>query len=549
MYSEIAGREWQQAALDKFSEDNPLNFFVEACPGGGKTRFAIAAAAYLMSSDKIDNVIVVAPQVTVASQWCEESVEHLRSVGVDARAKLFASAFGGTSAQHFAREFKQLNPNIMVFTYAGVACQGIATILEAHCAAKRTLVIFDEIHHAADDSSWGIASLRAFGGAKHRLLLSGTPFRGKPIRDGEGNILRFSEGGKIPYANYIPVDGAIDGEVSIKTDFSFSYAEAVERKDCRPIVFQRLDGLIEWNDTKGGATFAMGCKMSDAVDESTRTARMSAALSDESTMTVDNIRASLDKLYDVRHDHPDAAMLVVADSISHAYTIRDHISETYGVDAPVVSNDDKGSVDIINAFKESSDPIIISVQMFSEGVDAPRIRVISYLSRRTAPLFFRQVIGRAVRMQYGDDIPKADDQWAYMYMAADQDLDAMASEIEDSLSHIVGVSKPPPPKDKYCPECGGKVEAYPRLGSPCPHCGYEPHGDKGLMEVISGEGVANGFISMGVLVGQKDVEDMTSLRKTDRLLQRFPVEVLALVREIAERNSDKINRFNEEITI
>ena len=60
-------------------------------------------------------------------------------------------------------------------TYAGVAAATHA--YEARTVSARTLVIFDEIHHAGDALSWGEAAAQAFALATRRLGLTGTPFR------------------------------------------------------------------------------------------------------------------------------------------------------------------------------------------------------------------------------------------------------------------------------------------------------------------------------------------------------------------------------------
>jgi hypothetical protein len=60
---------------------------------------------------------------------------------------------------------------------------------------RRTLVIFDEIHHAGDALSWGEAVREAFEPARRRMGLTGTPFR--------------SDANPIPFVTYVEdADGA-----------------------------------------------------------------------------------------------------------------------------------------------------------------------------------------------------------------------------------------------------------------------------------------------------------------------------------------------------
>ena len=63
----------------------------------------------------------------------------------------------------------------MVVTYAQVASHpGRHRVRTEN---RKTLVVFDEIHHGGDAKSWGDAIREAFGDATRRLALTGTPFR------------------------------------------------------------------------------------------------------------------------------------------------------------------------------------------------------------------------------------------------------------------------------------------------------------------------------------------------------------------------------------
>jgi hypothetical protein len=207
----------------------------------------------------------------------------------------------------------------------------------------------------------------------------------------------------------------------------------------------------------------------------------------------------------------------------------------------MVTSDDPSSREVIRTFKGDTVPVIVSVQMFSEGVDAPRIRVISYLSRKTAPLFFLQVIGRAVRMQTGDQYPDPFRQWAHMIMPADPELDLMACQVEEQIGHIVGPTVDVPPRIPTCPECGLE-HCKPRVGSPCPACGYEPEPIEtggSLRTCISGFGEREGLISMGAMADEltlSTVED--KLRNDINLRMRFTAEQLTFAAMFLARNPD-----------
>src|SRR5581483_3990315 len=87
-------------------------------------------------------------------------------------------------------------------------------------------VVFDELHHAADERAWGAAIQTAFADASRRLALSGTPFR--------------SDTRPIPFARY-------DGDEAAP-DYEFLFRDApAERRVGRPVYFRRTNARIEWS--------------------------------------------------------------------------------------------------------------------------------------------------------------------------------------------------------------------------------------------------------------------------------------------------------------
>ena len=73
----------------------------------------------------------------------------------------------------------------------------------------------------------------------------------------------------------------------------------------------------------------------------------------------------------------------------------------------IVHNKEKGSHNKLKAFKGNKEKWLVSVQMVSEGVDIPRLRVLVYLPTKMTELFFRQAIGRVVRNYIPNDNTRA----------------------------------------------------------------------------------------------------------------------------------------------
>ncbi len=95
---------------------------------------------------------------------------------------------------------------------------------------------------------------------------------------------------------------------------------------------------------------------------------------------------------------------------------------------------DPNPANAINYFGRSHDPWIVAVNMVSEGIDIPRLRVVVYLTNRLTLLSFRQIVGRVVRTD-----PANVDDHGRVYLPADHRLLEMAKEVTDQLNLL-----PPP---------------------------------------------------------------------------------------------------------
>jgi hypothetical protein len=77
------------------------------------------------------------------------------------------------------------------------------------------------------------------------------------------------------------------------------------------------------------------------------------------------------------------------------------------------------------------------VNMVSEGVDIPRLRVGVYATAAKTPLIFRQIVGRFVRT-----IPNRPPEASWLYLPAERTLRVHASEIESELRHALRSEDP-----------------------------------------------------------------------------------------------------------
>ena len=166
-------RGWQRRALVKYLAAKPRDFLAVATPGSGKTTFALRIAAELLAERTVDQVTVVVPTEHLKVQWAAAAAR----VGIALDPK-FSNSNAQTSSEYHG----------VVVTYAQVASH--PTRHRVRTENRRTLVIFDEIHHGGDAKSWGEAIREAFDDATRRLALTGTPFR--------------SDDSAIPFVTYEP---------------------------------------------------------------------------------------------------------------------------------------------------------------------------------------------------------------------------------------------------------------------------------------------------------------------------------------------------------
>ena len=75
---------------------------------------------------------------------------------------------------------------------------------------------------------------------------------------------------------------------------------------------------------------------------------------------------------------------------------------------------------------------IVAVKMVSEGVDIPRLRVGVFATTILSELFFRQAVGRFVRM-----IPNLEEQSAALFLPFDERLVKHALSIKDERDHVL----------------------------------------------------------------------------------------------------------------
>jgi len=400
-------RAWQTAAMTAMSTWESGPFLMAAAPGAGKTRPALHLARELIRSRAAGRVVVVCPTTPLTRQWAQAAARLGLHLAPDAAELRPPGGFDG-----------------VVVTYARAA--SAAARFERQCSPG-TLVVADEAHHLGEDLAWGSSFARAFGKATRWLLLSGTPFR--------------SDATPIPGVRY-------DAEGVAVPDVSYTYAEAVKEGICRPVCFIPYDGTLSWRS--GDDVIEAGFDTVLTGREASR--RYRTAISTDLADGLPRIlRAAHERLEQVRAGgHPDAGGLVVAADGEHARRIAKVLREVTGVAPVVVLHTEARAAEKLAAFTASRERWIVAVNMVSEGVDIPRLRVGVYATAAKTPLIFRQIVGRFVRV-----IPGRPREMSWLYLPADPLLRRYAAEVEGELRHVL---RPPSEDDGLLDEPPARVQ-------------------------------------------------------------------------------------------
>jgi len=387
-------RNWQKAAYGAYFRVPRRDFLLVATPGAGKTAFALTVAAELLARREIAAITVVTPTEHLKHQWSRAASQ----LGI-ALDPAYRNAQGRASADYTG----------VAVTYAQVAAH--PALHRQRTEYRRTLVIFDEIHHAGDALSWGEAVRDAFEPARRRLGLTGTPFR--------------SDANPIPFVTYLPEPG---GSRRSAADYVYGYGPALQDNVVRPVIFLAYSGEMRWQSRAGDeAAGTLGAPMTpDQLALAWRTAL------DPAGAWIGRVLEAADRrLAEVRRGMPDAAGLVIAGDHDDARAYAAVLRRITGTRPVVVLSDDPAASGKIARFTGSEDRWMVAVRMVSEGVDIPRLSVGVYATSVGTALFFAQAVGRFVRVRQRGET-------ASVFLPSIPVLLGYAAELEAERDHVLG---------------------------------------------------------------------------------------------------------------
>jgi superfamily II DNA or RNA helicase len=386
-------RSWQRAAYQEYFRNPRRDFLLVATPGAGKTGYALTVAAQLLARREIAAVTVVTPTEHLKHQWSRAAC----GLGISLDPA-YRNAQGRASADFTG----------VAVTYAQVAAH--PALHRQRTMNRRTLVIFDEIHHAGDALSWGDAIRDAFEPARRRMGLTGTPFR--------------SDANAIPFVTYLQ---DADGSRRSSADYVYGYGPALDDGVVRPVIFLAYSGEMRWRTRAGDEiTGTLGAPMTaDQLGQAWRT-----ALDPDGEWIARVLQTADRRLSEVRRGMPDAAGLVIAGDHADARAYAARLRRLTGVRPAVVLSDDPSASRKIASFAASGDRWMVAVRMVSEGVDIPRLAVGVYATSVGTALYFAQAVGRFVRARRRGET-------ASVFLPSIPALLGYAAELEAERDHVL----------------------------------------------------------------------------------------------------------------
>lgn len=379
-------RQWQvecsEKALQKF-RTNQQHFFCQATPGAGKTVLAATVASRLLNNDMVDLVLCFSPSLTV-SDGIKRTFSQILNCTFNGGLGSIGQSLTYQSIQFLNDDFWKALRNHRVF------------------------VVFDEIHHCSGSelenaNVWGQQVLTKIQGlATYTLAMSGTPWRSDSL--------------PIVMSEYS------DPEGQILVDYQYTLKQAIVDKVCRSPKLVLVDNEhLSVTSNEKVESFSSILEML----KQTKISYQSIIHNQEAMEYL--LGLGCKKLTEIRSQSPSAGGLVVASSVKHAQTIKKILSQKYSQSVSIVTYRHEDPLAEIERYRQSDAQWIVSVGMISEGTDIPRLQVCCHMSSVKTELYFRQVLGRILRVN------GLANQQAWLFTFAEQSLVEFAERIEQDI--------------------------------------------------------------------------------------------------------------------
>ena len=377
----VRPREWQSRLIQllraRLLRSDPAghDVLVHAGPGAGKTLGALLSFRCLQREQRLDRFLVFCHRSSIAEQW-QQAAGRL---GLELRAW----------DPNWNASDQPWDGLLISYQSAGRSRQPLQQQLP-RLGLGRWMAIADEVHHLGLDpdepeaAAWGHAFSTLTGPAALRLGLTGTPFRADNLAFCAARRVAMREGNEVVEC--------------IAPDLSVEPRQLIAAGDVRPLEFRFQDGWVDHGRrSQPGDLETSPLSAEERESWRARNLRRAIQLGDGSSIALQLLLKARRRLEQLRSGHPEAGGLVVARDIAHARRISGLLEEE-GDRVQLVHSQDPEAPERMAAFRGGAADWLVSIDMCAEGFDAPRVRVVAYLTTVVTRSRFVQAITRAVRM-------------------------------------------------------------------------------------------------------------------------------------------------------
>jgi superfamily II DNA or RNA helicase len=376
----IRPRQWQQHLIQLLRRRLERNVALErdllvfAGPGAGKTLGALLAFRAMEQEVRLQRFLVFCHRTSIQEQWQKAA----RRLGLSLQAWPCSPA-----------ELAGAQGLLVTYQGAGRQLEALQATL-VPWQRLGCLAIADEAHHlgvdpeAPESTAWGQTFLDLTGCCRLRMGLTGTPFRADNLAFCSARRQRVRQD-----------DGTVVEHIC--PDLTVEPRDLIAQGDVRPLEFRFQDGWVE--HSRDGIPDRDVSPLSAETRESwrARNLRRAIELSDASGIGQQLLIRAQRQLGKVRLQQGNAAGLVIARDIDHAQAITQLLQDD-GNRVDLVHSQDRAASSRLQAFQQGTADWLVSIDMCAEGFDAPRLRVVAYLTTVVTRSRFLQGITRAVRM-------------------------------------------------------------------------------------------------------------------------------------------------------
>lgn len=379
--SGFAYRRWQKMAGDKYAEKvaasrgGRVDFLLNAGVGSGKTVAVAGIASYILNRKVAERIVYVSPNRVII----DRAIETFNDFGID--------LINWENGKFPYGE--PVSKDGLAMTYASLVHN---TELQRKLCRKPTALFLDEIHHLGDHFTWNGAAKDAYEDVVRTVIgFTGTPWR--------------TDNREIPFVLY---EAPTDGIKRYRPDASYTLGEAIRDKVCRRPCFIFLDAEVDipFGKSRKVVRFRQDDGELLSLPEKLANRRLSGSVRRDTPSRGVALGRMIDECR--RGGGFEKAIIFVGgDSSVAGQSGKDDAkhflpAELVGLGIPrdkivSVTCDDARAAAKIRDFGRSDKWILITIDMVSEGVDIPELKVALFLSTVTAGLKTIQRIGRVLR--------------------------------------------------------------------------------------------------------------------------------------------------------